>query len=361
MGISPRGSRTVTGTLAPTLVALAVLIVLCHEPAQTADSGLPPAFERYLSAVVQPSLAERRRLLGGEPVTKLLNIETNQQVTVFGAIWVNAPMSRYVDAIRNIETFEQGKAFHVTRRISSPPRLDDFDRLRLTEDLVADLRVCRVGNCEIKLDARTIEAFRTRVDWASPARHAAAEALMRRFVFDYATAYLAGGNGRLAVFHDRSTPVSMADEFRAMVDELPMLTSYMPSVRSYLLDYPQVWLPGATSFLYWQETEFGLKPTIRVSHLTIRESPEDVVVVSKMIYANHYFRSALELRVLLPDPARGPGFWLVTVVSSRTDGLTGFTGLFVRRRVRSEARAGTATVLLNTKRRLETMGGPSGN
>ena len=79
----------------------------------------------------------------------------------------------------------------------------------------------------------------------------------------------------------------------------------------------------------------------------------DLVVASKMIYANHYFRSALELRLLIPDPARGPGFWFVTVVSSRTDGMTGFTGIFVRRKVRSEAREGTTMVLINTKKKLE--------
>jgi len=90
--------------------------------------------------------------------------------------------------------------------------------------------------------------------------------------------------------------------------------------------------------LYWQETEFGLKPTIRISHLTIRENPEDTVVTSKMLYASHYFWTGLELRVLMPDPSRGPGFWFVTVKRSRSDGLSGFTGMFVRRRVRSESK-----------------------
>ena len=55
-----------------------------------------------------------------------------------------------------------------------------------------------------------------------------------------------------------------------------------------------------------------------------------------MIYASHYFLTGLELRVLMPDPTRGAGFWFVTVNRSRADGLSGFTGMFVRRRVRSE-------------------------
>lgn len=73
-----------------------------------------------------------------------------------------------------------------------------------------------------------------------------------------------------------------------------------------------------------------LKPTIRISHLTIREIPEDTVVASKMVYASHYFWTGLEVRALVPDPERGAGFWFVTVNRARSDGLSGFTGMFVR-------------------------------
>jgi hypothetical protein len=262
--------------------------------------------------------------------------------------------------VQNIERFEQGGSFHITRKISAPPRLEDFDDLRLTEATVDDLRACRVGNCAIKLDARMIDAFRSGIDWTSPGRHQAAEGLMRRFLFEYAHAYLAGGNSRLAVFADKSDPLVMADEFQALVDDVPTLTVYMPHVRRYLLDSGRVALPGATSFLYWQEAEFGLKPTLRLSHMTVSEGTDNVIVTSKMLYANHYFHSALELRLLLPDPARGPGFWLITVVTSRTDGMTGLTGLFVRPRIRSGARDGSANILIGTKRKLEAPPAPPG-
>jgi hypothetical protein len=127
----------------------------------------------------------------------------------------------------------------------------------------------------------------------------------------------------------------------------------MPELRNYLLQYPTATLPGATSLLYWQETTFGLKPILRISHLVIWEGADNTLVASKMLYASHYFWTALELRTLFPDPARGPGFWLVTINRSRTDGLTGFTGFFVRRRARSEIQAGTLGVLESTKEQLE--------
>ena len=60
--------------------------------------------------------------------------------------------------------------------------------------------------------------------------------------------------------------------------------------------------------------------------------------------------------LLLPDPARGPGFWLVTV-NRRSDGLSGFTGRVIRSRMRSEVENGTRAALTATKTRLESKGG----
>jgi hypothetical protein len=331
--------------------ALAAVSLL--EGAQPGIGRLPARLETYLSNVVRPTASERRQLMSGNPITKLLNFDASKEVAVFGAVWIDAPISRYVEAVKDIENFERGGGFLVTKRISMPPRIDDFSQLHLPEDDVVDLRSCRVGDCELKLGQRGLDRFRREVNWNAGGTQAAADAVMRRLAHEYVTGYLEGGNERLAVYRDNSRPTFVADEFRSMVDQMPELTSYMPNLRAYLLDYPKVALAGATSFLYWQETRFGLKPTIRISHLTIREGADDTVVASKMLYASHYFWTALELRVLVPDPARGSGFWFVTVSRSRSDGLSGFTGLIVRRRVQSEARDGALAALRLTKRRLE--------
>ena len=96
-----------------------------------------------------------------------------------------------------------------------------------------------------------------------------------------------------------------------------------------------------------------MKPTIRVSHLVIDDRPDQTVIASKMLYASHYFWTALEQRILQPDPARGPGFWLVTTNRSRSDGLKDIVGRLVRGRVRSEAQKRTEAVLKMTKAKLE--------
>jgi hypothetical protein len=322
---------------------------------QEAAAGLPPRLDSYLSTAVRPSAAERKLLTKGGPITKLLDADGSKEVAVFGAVWIDAPAHRYVEAIQDIENFEKGGGFTITRRIGATPSLADFADLRLSKEDVEDLRACRVGDCQVKLGEKGVAAFRAGVNWNSPGAHAAAEAVMRRLALEYVSGYLEGGDRRLAVYRDSSRPTFVADEFRSMVDAMPSLTAYLPHVRRYLLDYPAAPLPDVTSFLYWQETDFGLKPTIRINHLMIHEDADSTVVASKMLYASHYFWTALELRVLFPDQARGRGFWLATINRSRSDGLSGFTGMFVRRRVRSEAVKGVQAALVATKRRLERL------
>jgi hypothetical protein len=333
------------------LTFVTTLVVGITGSAQRA--ALPTKLENYFNTTGALSAEEHQQLVAGQPITKLLDADASKEVAVLGAIWIDAPIGRYVEAVRNIESFERGGGFKLTKRVSAPPRLDDFDGLRLSDEDLEDLRTCRVGDCEIKLGEQALRRFQSEINWEASTARDAANVLMRRLALEYVTRYLQGGNDQLAVYRDDSRPTFVAQEFRAMVDGMPELTTAMPNLRRYLLEYPKVTLPNATSFLYWQETEFGLKPTIRITHLTIRETAEDTVVASKMLYASHYFWTGLEIRALVPDPARGSGFWFVTVSRCRADGLSGFTGLFVRRRVRSEVREGALAGLRMTKQTLE--------
>jgi hypothetical protein len=335
------------------IVAVIVSAATHSATAQIARVRFPGLLESYFTNAVRLSGGERQRLIKGEPLTKMLAADETTEVAVFGAVWISAPIRRYVEAVKDIETFERGGGFRVTKRISAPPRLEDFADLRLPPEDLDDLPRCRVGDCDVKLGEQAIRRFQSEIDWKAPNARAAANRAMQQLAFEYVTRYLEGGNDQLAVYRDNSRPTFVAREFRTMVDQMPELTAYMPNMRQYLLEYPRVTIPDATSFLYWQETEFGLRPTIRISHVTIRENPEDTVVVSKMIYASHYFWTGLELRALVPDPSRGSGFWFVTVNRSRSDGLSGFTGFFVRRRVRSEVENGVLAALRSTKQRLE--------
>jgi len=336
------------GGAAASLILSSVVVA-----SRTAPLLLPPKLDEYLSNVVKLSATERKRLTEGAAVTKLLESDPSKEVGVFGAIWIDVPIARYIEGLNDIEHFETGRGYTVTRRISVRPAIEDFGAMHLPEHDVRALRKCRLGDCDIKLDQAAIQRFQREVNWRAPDPRPAADRVMQRVALDYVNRYLESGNERLPVYEDKPHPVALADEFRSMIGGMWEFTTMLPDMRSYLLDYPRVTLPQSSSFLYWQETVFGLKPTLRISHVTIHERPDQTVVTSKMLYASHYIWATIELRMLHPDPSRGRGFWLVTVGRSRMDGLTGFAGPFIRRRVRSQIQSATSAGLQQTKQRLE--------
>ena len=110
---------------------------------------LPGWLDDYVTKAVKLPAPERAQLLAGNPVTEMMESNPSNEVAVFGAVWVDAPIARYVATVKDIEQFERGENFRVTKKISSPPRIDDFSALTLPPDDLADLRTCRVGSCEL--------------------------------------------------------------------------------------------------------------------------------------------------------------------------------------------------------------------
>ena len=336
--------------------AVGALVIALAAPLGGQPQVLPAPLETYFAKHVRLTPSERKLLLSGAPVTRVLDADPAKEVAVFGAIWIDASPDAYVRRVNDVESFEKGSAFRITKRISDPPRLSDFDQMVVPPDDARDLRYCTVGDCEIKLSAEALQRVRREVDFGKPAAHEDVNRIARQLAFNLVTAYQEGGNNRLAVYRDNEHPTFVSKEIELLIGAMPDLGEFLPEVRDFLLRYPKVTLPGAQSFLYWQEAQFGLKPTVRINHLAVQRRPEAVIVASKLIYASHYFWTALELRVLVPDPARGRGFWFVNLNRSRSDGLSGFVGRIIRGKVRGEAEEGMKTVLTVTRSNLEMAG-----
>jgi len=104
------------------------LAAICSLPAALLLlAGRPPAadfprdLDSYFTKYVKLDAAMRAQLLAGAPVTKLLDSDASKEVVVFGAVWIDAPVERYLAAVRDIERFESGGNFRITKKISSPP------------------------------------------------------------------------------------------------------------------------------------------------------------------------------------------------------------------------------------------------
>ncbi len=295
----------------------------------------------------------------GEVVSKVLETNVDNEVAVFGAVWIEAPISDFIERQKNIEAFEGGDQVLGIKKLSDPPKLTDFSTMTFPEDDLRALSNCEVGNCDVKADAESLARIQADVDWKAPNAFDRANGLIHSMLLEGVHAYLKGGNSALGEYRDKKRPTYLKKEFEGLIANSPYLLQFDPQFHDYLLNYPKVELPGAEGFIYWSKVQFGLKPTVRLSHVVIYPrggDVADVVIASKMLYASHYFHSGLELKYLVKDSSRpsATGFYLISVNRSRSDGLTGFFGGIVKRTGQSRARDGLAAALAASKKLFES-------
>jgi hypothetical protein len=161
--------------------------------------------------------------------------------------------------------------------------------------------------------------------WSSPDAKAAATALLKQMLTNYAAAYLRGGTSEMATYEDKDKPLDTAAEFRKVLSASPYLVQYVPEFHLYLEDFPRAKLEGTEEFFYWMKDKFGPKPTVTLNHVTLWKDPRDatrVVVSFKQVYSSHYFQAGLELMALVDAPGR-KGFYLLDLFRARVDPPTG--------------------------------------
>jgi hypothetical protein len=232
--------------------------------------------------------------------------------------------------------------------------------LTLPSKDLASLGDCRPGSCDVKLPASAMPSFRTGIDWKSPNAAARANDMMRGFVLDLVRRYQASGNAALGIYDDREDAIVASREFRALVASEHPLPLPVPELMAFLNDYPRNRPQGVDDFFYWSVVDFGLKPTLRVSHVmvyTLAARPSGVshVIAIKQLYASHYFHTSLELRFLVDDERRQARdrFHLLSLTRSRIDGTTGLKGSLLRPIVSRRSRNAVRGYLDHLKRQVE--------
>ncbi len=322
----------------------------------------PPSFaERLLRDHAGFSSDDIKAVMAGRAVARQMPMRDGQTVNVFGAVRIAAPIDVFVAELQHFDRFERQLGIDQAGVFQNPPTLDDLRSLTLAADDIKALRNCHPGDCDLQLTAAAMATFRTQVDWSHPDAPDAANRLFRNMLFQQLAAYRAGGYSALAPYADRSKPTSIGPEFAALLapGDLPFEA---PGLVEYLSNYPHASLPGATDFFYWNNGQFGMKPTVRLNHVTMQpmsraDAPSPAVryvVSTSQIYADHYFSATLELRTIVADPDRpGTGFFLFYTTRSDVPGLSGFLGEFLRPIVRRRARSGMEKYLARTKDTVE--------
>ena len=338
-------------------VAGAMLGALVHPGA----AGLP-SIHQLLVTHFRFGRAELQEVERQRPVAVSLPGAIDREILAAGAVRIDAPLERVLALFRDIERLESGRGFLATVRLSDPPRLDDFSALTLPREDVADLRRCRPGNCDVKLNQRGFDLL-SKVDFGAADADQQVQRFARQMLYEIARAYRTRGNAGLGLSMDDEPHRETAVEFGEMMRGKPFLDAATPGLASYLLDYPQGPKPaGLEEFLYWSLVEFGLKKTVRLNHVVMY--PVDGaggsrwVLSNRIVYASHYFQNAIEVRLLIDDPA-GPdrAHYLFVLNLARPDGVGGVFGPIVRYKVRSGSRDTLRKTLLITKEKAEAKRG----
>jgi hypothetical protein len=335
-------------------------------PVATAVVFAQPVQPLPAALFAQLGLTDKQRadIDAGKPVAKVLPWGGPSEVHVFGAVYIEGSPAAYMKMARDITKLAASPGYLGIGELPARATSADLSALTLDPDDIKALKSCREGDCDVQLPTSSIQAFQDAVNWSQRDAESQANGLARGMVLDLIRAYQRGGNEALGVYRDKDHPARVAEQFETMVGRSNTLSDIAPELRRYLLDYPDADLPDADSFFYWEKVNFGLKPTIRVNHGIAYRAPSrsgDVSVIAiKQLYASHYFHTALDVSVCLPDASTPPrhGFYLVTLKSSEQHGLTGMKGLVVRKVVVDKTRSLLESALASIKQSVEQASAP---
>lgn len=327
---------------------LAVILIGYCAGGPSTSAQLPETefFKLLTKAGVTPE--ELAALKDGGTVAKTLDTKVKQEITSLGVVRIEnlGPISM----LRFRESFDpkQGEELSSGGRFSDLPSTDDLRDLEISKDDVGQLIKCTVGNCDLNMPAGFITRARSIAGQADPA--AAARQLIVEMLVGYAKAYLDRGDAGLGRYENRRKPVDLTVSHRELIRGMLFVNDLAPELAEYLRSFPNGNLENVESRIHWSIVDFGLKPSITLSHSAaytqLQVAEEQHFVVSKQFYSSRYLDSSLTLTLLLRvSTGDAVDTYLVLADRSRSDALEGALGGFARSVVAKESSGRISAIL----------------
>lgn len=114
----------------------------------------------FLRNNIKFSKSEFNRMKHGEIVTKLLDSKLRREVVFFGLMRVNVPRQFFINEYHHRGIFIETIDAIDSGQFSNPPVLEDVKNLTLDPDDIKAIKNCKVGHCDIKMSAQSMEEFR---------------------------------------------------------------------------------------------------------------------------------------------------------------------------------------------------------
>jgi hypothetical protein len=237
------------------------------------------------------------------------------------------------------------------------PRVDDLGSLTLSDGDIADLKTCTVGDCKLKLSAAMIQRFQKTIDWNASDYREQANQLFRLMIVEYVTDYLQKGDAALIEYADQSVGLPLAREQNSLLANLLYVNEAAPEFIRHLKAFPKSSVRVERS-LTWAKIDFGLKPVVVLTDTSTYRSEvagaRRVLVLSKQIYANHYFDASLSLTAAIGNQTRTKSD-LLYVNHSRASALASTFSKFKHKIVEGRATEDLRNLLGQTRTNLDVV------
>ncbi|HEY2153371.1 MAG TPA: hypothetical protein VGH34_21370 [Vicinamibacterales bacterium] len=313
-----------------------------------------PRFRDVLVRDLAFSPSDLADLSRGKPVRHSIPSRTAGEIAAVGAVRVYAPKAAFLTRVRDITRFKQGQGVLEIGRFSDPPVAADLAALTVDASDF-DARVCRVGDCGVRLPADVIKRVQQEIDLRLPDVQARTSAFFKQALFDDVSAYATGGPGRFAQYDDGAKPIRPIDAFNGILQASPSIGALAPELPDHLQHFPAGTIAGAEDFLYWSKEKYGIAPFISVTHVTIVcPSAEICVMTTKDVYSSRYIDASLATVIASDVPGSADAFDLVYATRSRVSALDGFLSSFRRSMVERKMRGGLEDNLKLIKAELES-------
>jgi hypothetical protein len=307
-----------------------------------------------LRTVAAFTTADLARLDRGEPLASVLETD-RRDLAVVGAVRIAGPQSKLFARYRDASAAKTSDVIMETGRFSMPPAADDLRELHFEDYDLDTIRICKPGDCGVRLSTPDMERFAHDVNWNAPNWRQQAGDLWRTLLAANAAAYLS--HGALGDYRNKAIPLDVADEFRILFDAFAEFEKLSPEFLAHLKRFPSAPLDGTEDLLYWSKDDIN-RPVTRITHLSLYPAPPGShrpgLIATKQIYAAHYFDAGLGLTCAFDDGASG--FFIVSMNRVRTRSLTGFTRTVVRSIVQRRCREAMEGILRSTKTAIEKGG-----
>lgn len=292
----------------------------------------------------------------GEIVVRELEADDEREVAFCGAIRLDAPRDAVFRAFRRAIERQKDQISEEHGMFRDPPLPEDMKKLSIESGELRKLRDCRVGDCSWSLSAELIGRFREEIDWSAADADEKAAELVRRYMAEHMAAYLREGDTALMEYNDDPEPLRLAEEYRDLLEGMLWVEDFAPEFARYLRRFPEGEPAGVEHLATWSEVKVAFKPVIINTHTIFYKKEDEGIpqglIVSKQVYANHYFHSSMSVTGIVSFPEQDGEFstYVLFVSRSRAGALTGAMGKLARVAVDGEAETKLTDVLKDTRR-----------